>query len=40
MHVYVRGDESTNFGDVIYSISNVDLSPVVRLGVRLWSKDK
>ena len=40
MHVYVRGDKSIDFGDVTYSISNVDLSPVIRLGVRLWSKDK
>ena len=40
MHVYVRGDKSIDFGDINYSISNVDLSPVVRLGVRLWSKDK
>jgi len=39
MHVYVRGDKSIDFGDVNYSISNVDLSPVIRLGVRLWSKD-
>jgi len=39
MHVYVRGDKSTDFGNVTYSISNVDFSPVIRLGVRLWSKD-
>jgi len=40
MHVYVRGDKSIDFGDVNYSISNIDLSPVIRLGVRLWSKDR
>ena len=40
MHIYVRGDKSIDFGDVTYSVSNVDLSPVIRLGVRLWSKDK
>jgi len=40
MHVYLRGDKSVNFETVSYSIPNVDLSPVVRLGVRLWSKDK
>jgi len=40
MHVYVRGDNSIDFGTVRYSIPNVDLSPVIRLGVRLWSKDK
>ena len=39
MHLYVRGDKSIDFGDVTYSISNVDLSPVIRLGARLWSKD-
>jgi len=40
MHVYMRGDKSIAFGDVNYSISNVDLSPVIRLGVRLWSQEK
>lgn len=40
MHVYVRGNKSLDFGDVRYSISTVDLSPVIRLGVRLWSQDK
>ncbi|MDD4971418.1 MAG: hypothetical protein PHT07_18465 [Paludibacter sp.] len=40
MHVYLRGNKSIDFGTVNYSISNVDLSPVIRLGVRLWSKDK
>jgi hypothetical protein len=40
MHVYVRSNNSIDFGDVTYSISNIDLSPVIRLGVRLWSKDK
>jgi hypothetical protein len=40
MHVYLRGDKTVNFETVSYSIPNVDLSPVVRLGVRLWSKDK
>jgi len=36
----MRGDKSIAFGDVNYSISNVDLSPVIRLGVRLWSQEK
>ena len=40
MHVYLRGDKTVNFETASYSIPNVDLSPVVRLGVRLWSKDK
>jgi len=40
MHVYLRGDKTVNFETASYSVPNVDLSPVVRLGVRLWSKDK
>ena len=40
MHVYLRGDKTVNFETANYSVPNVDLSPVVRLGVRLWSKDK
>jgi len=40
MHVYLRGDKTVNFETASYSIPNVDLSPVIRLGVRLWSKDK
>jgi hypothetical protein len=37
-HVYLRGDKSLDFGDQQYRISNVDLSPVLRLGYRLWRK--
>jgi len=40
MHVYLRGDKTVNFETANYSVPNVDLSPVLRLGVRLWSKDK
>ena len=40
MHVYLRGDKTVNFETASYSVPNVDLSPVLRLGVRLWSKDK
>jgi len=40
MHVYLRGDKTVNFETANYSVPNVDLSPVVRLGVRLWSKNK
>ncbi|HNX65880.1 MAG TPA: hypothetical protein PKH02_03305 [Bacteroidales bacterium] len=37
MHIYLRGDNSADFNGVIYNIPNVDLSPVIRLGYRLWS---
>lgn len=40
MHVYLRGDKTVNFETASYSVPNVDLSPVIRLGVRLWSKNK
>ena len=40
MHVYLRSDKTLDFGTTVYSIPNVDLSPVVRVGVRLWSKDR
>ena len=40
MHIYLRNDKSIDFSTSKYSISNVDLSPVIRLGVRLWSKNK
>ena len=40
MHVYARSDNSIDFATARYSIPNIDLSPVIRLGVRLWSKDK
>ena len=39
MHVYLRANKTINFETASYSIPNVDLSPVIRLGVRLWSKD-
>ena len=40
MHVYLRRDKTIDFGTANYSIPNVDLSPVLRLGVRLWSQQK
>jgi len=39
MHVYLRANKTINFETASYSIPNIDLSPVIRLGVRLWSKD-
>jgi len=40
MHVYLRDNKSIDFETASYSIPTVDFSPVIRLGVRLWSKDK
>lgn len=36
VHLYVRRNNSADFGDVQYNIPNADISPVIRLGVRLW----
>lgn len=38
LHIYCRQDHSLNFEGTKYNISNIDFSPVLRLGVRLWSK--
>lgn len=38
MHIYLRGDKSLDFNGAIYQISNIDLSPVIRVGARLWKK--
>lgn len=38
MHIYLRKDNSANFNGTVYNIPNVDVSPVVRLGYRIWSK--
>jgi hypothetical protein len=40
LHLYVRKDKSIDFETARYSIPTVDFSPVVRLGVRLWSTSK
>lgn len=37
-HVYLRTDKSLNFGDATYSVPNVDLAPVIRVGYRFWSR--
>jgi hypothetical protein len=37
-HVYLRGDNSADFNGTNYTIPNVDLAPVIRLGYRIWSK--
>lgn len=38
MHIYLRASQSANFNGDIYHIPNVDLSPVIRIGYRFWSK--
>ncbi len=40
MHLYLRGDKSANFNGKIYNIPNVDFSPVVRVGARIWKNYK
>jgi hypothetical protein len=36
LHIYLRKDNSINFGDATYNIPNIDVSPVIRVGIRLW----
>lgn len=38
LHLYLRGDESRDFNGVTYHIPHADLSPVIRIGARLWEK--
>ncbi len=38
MHLYLRGDHRIAFSNAEYKIPNVDISPVIRLGFRLWRK--
>lgn len=40
IHVYLRANNTIDFPTASYSIPNVDISPVIRLGVRLWNQDK
>ncbi len=37
-HVYLRKSKSLDFGDATYKIPTVDLSPVIRIGYRFWSR--
>ncbi len=37
-HVYYRKSKSLDFDGIQYEIPNVDLSPVIRVGYRFWSK--
>lgn len=38
LHIYLRKNNNVEFSNAKYSIPNVDFSPVLRLGVRLWGK--
>ena len=38
LHLYLRGDNSLDFGGVKYNIPNADFAPVLRLGYRIWKK--
>ncbi|WP_159466988.1 hypothetical protein [Dyadobacter sp. 3J3] len=38
LHLYLRRNNSVNFGEVTYNIPNADISPVIRIGARLWKK--
>ncbi len=38
IHIYLRGDHQTNFNGEKYSIPNVDVAPVIRIGYRYWSR--
>ncbi len=38
VHLYLRRNNSADFGDVRYNIPNADVSPVIRIGARLWQK--
>jgi hypothetical protein len=37
-HVYCRRSKSLDFNGAKYTIPNIDLSPVIRVGYRIWSK--
>ena len=37
-HVYIRGNKSLAFSSKTYNIPNIDLSPVIRIGCRLWKQ--
>lgn len=38
LHLYLRGSKSADFSGVQYNIPNADISPVIRVGARLWKK--
>jgi len=38
LHLYLRANNSLDFAGTKYNIPNIDFSPVIRIGVRYWSK--
>ncbi|GLU56917.1 hypothetical protein [Dyadobacter frigoris] len=38
LHLYLRRNNSVDFGEATYNIPNADVSPVIRIGARLWKK--
>jgi hypothetical protein len=38
LHIYLRGDHGVTFETGQYNIPNVDVSPVIRIGARLWKR--
>ncbi len=38
LHVYLRKDNSVDFPDATYHIPTTDVSPVVRVGYRIWRR--
>lgn len=40
IHVYTRKSKSLDFDGAKYTIPNVDISPVFRIGYRFWNKTK
>ena len=37
-HLYLQGNNSSDFNGTTYKIHNADFSPVARVGFRLWRK--
>ncbi len=37
-HLYLRQSNHVDFGSIRYTIPNADVSPVIRIGVRLWKQ--
>ncbi len=38
VHLYLRRNNSADFNGTTYNISNADISPVIRIGARLWKQ--
>lgn len=38
IHLYLRKDNSVDFSGVTYNIPDADISPVIRIGYRIWEK--